>query len=324
MPPAQPSPILRRRRLGTELRKLRESAKLTGDQVIEAVGWASASKLSRLENGRSRPDLRDVLDLLDLYKVTGTLRDELTAITNEAGDIRGWLRSYATMTPRQRGYAELEAGCAEIREYSPVIVPGLLQSKGYVNLRILSSRQLVDDPDTDDTEDAETEVAARMARQSLLTREVEPPRYHAVIEEAALGGRAGPREVLRGQLIQLRKLAGLPNVTLQVLPTEHTIADWYLPHTGFSLYRFAEPQDPETLAIEGLATNLMVTEPKEIATYSMVFEWLQDAALSPEETITWLAETAAQRSSAPRKPASRDPGMPPTQRSRRSGRLTEQ
>ncbi|GAA3757626.1 helix-turn-helix transcriptional regulator [Plantactinospora mayteni] len=321
MPPAQPSPILRRRRLGTELRKLRESAKLTGDQVIEAVGWASASKLSRLENGRSRPDLRDVLDLLDLYKVTGALREELTAITNEAGDIRSWLRSYATMTPRQRGYAELEAGCAEIREYSPVIVPGLLQTKAYVKLRIVSSRQLVDDPDA---EDADTEVAARMARQSLLTREVEPPRYSAVIEEAALGGRAGPRELLRAQLIQLRKLAGLPNVTLQVLLTEQTIASWYLPHTGFSLYRFAEPQDPETLAIEGLATNLMVTEPKEIATYSKVFDWLQDAALGPEETITWLSDMAAQRSSAPRKPASRDPGRPPTQRSRRSGRLTEQ
>ncbi|MEQ4303304.1 helix-turn-helix transcriptional regulator [Plantactinospora sp. B6F1] len=321
MPPAQPSPILRRRRLGTELRKLRESAKLTGDQVIEAVGWASASKLSRLENGRSRPDLRDVLDLLDLYQVTGALRDELTAITNEAGDIRGWLRSYATMTPRQRGYAELEAGCAEIREYSPVIVPGLLQTKAYVNLRILSSRQLVDDPDA---EDAETEVAARMARQSLLTREPEPPRYSAVIEEAALGGRAGPREVLRAQLIQLRKLAGLPNVTLQVLPTEQTIAAWYLPHTGFSLYRFAEPQDPETLAIEGLATNLMVTEPREIATYSRVFDWLQAAALTPEETIIWLTERAGQRSSAPRKPTSRDPGMPPSQRSRRAGRLTEQ
>ncbi|GIG85865.1 helix-turn-helix domain-containing protein [Plantactinospora endophytica] len=324
MPPAQPSPILRRRRLGTELRKLRESAKLTGDQVIEAVGWASASKLSRLENGRSRPDLRDVLDLLDLYKVTGPLREELTAITNEAGDMRAWLRSYATMTPRQRVFAELEAGCAEIREYSPVIVPGLLQTRAYVKLRILSSRQLVDDPDQDDT-DPENEIAARIARQSLLTREVEPPHYSAVIEEAALGGRAGPREALRAQLVQLRKLAALPNVTIQVLPADQTIADWYLPHTGFSLYRFAEPQDPETLAIEGLATNLMVTDQKEINTYSMVFDWLRDAAYSPEETVVWLTDMAGQRSSGPpRKPASRDPGMPPSQRSRRSGRLTEQ
>lgn len=321
----QSSPILRRRRLGQDLRKLREAAKLTGDQVIEAVGWASASKLSRLENGRSRPDLRDVLVLLDLYQVDDSVREELTTITGEAGDMRAWLRLYATMTPRQRGYAELEAGCAEIREYSPVIVPGLLQTKAYVKQRILSSRQLVGDPDRDDTEDADTEVAARMARQEQLTREVDPPRYSAVIEEAALSGRAGTPDVLRAQLIQLRKRAILPNVTIQVLRAEQTIADWYLPHTGFSLYRFAEPQDPETVAIEGLATNLMITDQNEVGTYSMVFEWLQAAALGPEETLAWLTEAADRRSGGPiRTSTPRDPAIPPIQRSRRTGRLTEQ
>ncbi|MGI5214626.1 helix-turn-helix domain-containing protein [Plantactinospora sp. CA-290183] len=329
--PSSPSPILRRRRLGTELRRLREAARLTGDQVIEAIGWASASKLSRLENGRSRPDLRDVLDLLDLYQVTGAQRDELVAITGEAADIRGWLRSYPVMTSAQRGYAELEAGCAEIREYSPVIVPGLLQTEAYARVRILSSRQLLTDPENADAENAETEVteaevAARLARQSLLTRETEPPAYSAVIEEAALGVRAGPREVLRAQLAQLRKLAALPNVTLQVLPGETIIADWYLPHTAFSLYRFAEPQDPETLAVEGMSTNLMLTEQGEIRRYSMVFEWLQAAAMSPAETLEWLTETAGQRAAGSdgNGRAARGGALPPVQRSRRSGRLTEQ
>jgi transcriptional regulator with XRE-family HTH domain len=309
-----------------ELRRLREQARLTGEQVIEAVGWASASKLSRLENGRSRPDLKDVLDLLDLYQVTGPLREELVTIVGEAGDIRGWLRSYQVMTPRQQVFAELEAGCVEIREYSPVVVPGLLQTEGYAEIRILSSRNLVTDPEHDDTEDPATEVAARMARQALLTRGTEPPRYSAVIEEAALGSRAGPRDVVRQQLLQLRRLAQLPNVTLQVLLSETTIADWYLPHTGFSLYRFAEPQDPETLAIEGQCKNLILTDQHEISTYNMIFEWLRRAALSPDETLTWLAEMAGRRASRPAQtPASgRAATVPPAQRSRRTGRLTEQ
>lgn len=338
MPPS-PSPILRRRRLGMELRQLREAAKLTGEQVIEAVGWASASKLSRLENGRSKPDLADVLALLDLYQATETQRQELTTIAREAADIRGWLRSYPVMTSAQRGYAELEAGCAEIREYSPVIVPGLLQTEAYARVRILSARQLLHDPESGEAEDPEAEVAARMARQSLLTRDVEPPHYAAVLEEAALSGRTAPRETLRAQLIQLRKLATLPNVTLQVLPADRVIADWYLPHTAFSLYRFAEPQDPETLAVEGLSTNLMVTDRRDIARYSMVFEWLQAAALSTEETLSWLTE-AAGRTARTRSgggsagsvraagraggtgPAAR-PAMPPTQRGPRTGRLTD-
>ncbi|GFJ91409.1 hypothetical protein Prum_050510 [Phytohabitans rumicis] len=135
--------MVRRRRLGAELRRLREAAGLTGDQVIARVGWASASKLSRLENGRSRPDLGDVLDLLDLYDVTGSTREDLIAVTRDAGNTRGWLRSYPVMTQRQRGYAELEAGCAEIFEYGPVILPGLLQTAEYTRVRLLSSRELI-------------------------------------------------------------------------------------------------------------------------------------------------------------------------------------
>ena len=283
-----PSPILRRRRLGSELRRLRESARLTGDQVIERVGWASASKLSRLENGRSRPDPRDVADLLDLYGVSGPLREELAGITRDAGDMRGWLRSYRAMTPRQRGFAELEAGCADIREYSPVIVPGLLQTREYARTRIVSFRPLTaysSEADKSDVDDPETEVEARMARQSALIRETEPPRYSAVLEEAALGRRAGPPEVLRAQLNQLCRLAALPNVTLQVLPRDARIANWYQPHTGFSLYRFADPQDPETLAIEGHSTNLMLTDRDELDRYTVVFEWLQSAALTAEDTL---------------------------------------
>lgn len=244
--------------------------------------------------------------------------------------MRGWLRSYPVMTQRQRGYAELEAGCADIREYSPVIVPGLLQTPGYARVRIVSSRPLMagaSESDRTPTEDPETEVAARLARQSLLTRDVDPPRYMAVLEEAALSRRAGPPDVLRAQLNQLCRLAELPNVTLQVLPRDTTIANWYLPHTAFSLYRFADPQDPETLAIEGLSTNLILTDRDEISRYTMVFEWLQAAAYSPEETLSWLTEAAGRRRPvAPHRQSAapaRGPVVPPTQRGPRAERLSE-
>ena len=308
--PIPPSPILRRRRLGSELRQLREAAGLTGDQVIERIGRASASKLSRLENGRSRPDLRDVHDLLDLYQADESTRRDLAAITGEAGDMRGWLRSYPVMTPSQRGYAELEAGCADIREYSPVIVPGLLQTAGYARVRIVSSRPLMMATAEGAAGDPDTEVAARMARQTLLGRQSEPLRYAAVIEEAALGPRSAPAAVVRGQLLRLRELAASPHITLQILPQHVTINEWFLPQTAFSLYRFADPQDPETLAIEGISTNMVLTDRDEFNRYSTVFEWLQAAALSPGETSVWLTE-AAERLRSPRRP----PALPPTQRS---------
>ena len=282
-----PSPIVRRRRLGSELRRLREAAGLTGDQVIERIGWASASKLSRLENGRSRPDLADVLDLLDLYTVTGRAREQLVAIARDAGNTRAWLRAYPVMTPRQRGYAELEAGCSEILEYGQLIVPGLLQTPGYARWRILGAQAL------SASDDIETEVAARTARQTLLTRDVDPPRYEAVLEETTLTARAGPVQVLADQLEHLCTLAALPTVTLRVLPADAVVGEWYLPATAFSIYQFADPEDPGTVAIEALAADLLLSETTPLRQYLRVFGWLRAAARPPAESLRWLTEAAA-------------------------------
>ncbi|MFE9688307.1 helix-turn-helix domain-containing protein [Micromonospora sp. NPDC005806] len=322
MPPAAPGPILRRRRLGTELRRLREQAGLTGDQVIERIGWASASKLSRLENGRSRPDPDDVGVLLTLYGAGDELRTELLAITQEAGDMRGWLKNFPVMTQQQRGFAELEAGCAEISEYNPVLVPGLLQTPGYARHRIISAARVAEQAgDPEAGEDPETEVRARQARQSLLTRP-DAPRYTAVLEEAAVGRRAGPPEVLHEQLAHLCELALLPNVTLRMQLRDARVGDFYLPPTAFSVYRFADPLDPETLAIEGGFTDVMSTEANTLNRYKVVFEWLCSAALSASDTLTWLFEATGRTETAAESTAAFGPAAAPAQRRRNSGRLT--
>jgi len=316
MPTAPHSPIVRRRRLGTELRRLREAAGLTGGQVIRRVGWASASKLSRLENGRSRPDLGDVLDLLDLYAANPRVREELVAITRDAGDVRRWLRSYPVMTRRQRGYAELETGSVQIREYSGLLVPGLLQTAEYARLRILSCRPLLAAPETTNgrnPDDPEAEIVARLARQSVLTRGGAPPDYVAVLEESVLSARCGPPQVVRGQVAQLRELAALPNVTLQVLPGSAHAADWFVPHTAFSIYRYAQSEDPRTLAIEGLSSDVVLTGGAEPDRYAVIFDWLRAAALTPEDTSTWLADVAERWASAPA-----EPRIPPAQPDRRT------
>jgi transcriptional regulator with XRE-family HTH domain len=306
VPPA-PSPMVRRRRLGAELRRLREAAGLTGDQVVARIGWASASKLSRLENGRSRPDLGDVLDLLDLYEVTGAARDDLIAITRDAGNTRGWLRSYPVMTQRQRGYAELEAGCAEIFEYGPAIIPGLLQVPEYTRLRLFSSRPLLA-PDDDETlarEEIETEIAARGSRQATLSRE-DPPRYEAVLEEGALGPRGGPADVMTVQLHRLLRLGESSTITIRVLPHGVSLANWFVPETAFSIYRFADPDDPDTVAVETLAADMILADEPTLTRYRRVAEWLRAAALPPDDSLAIIAEVAAAHR-PPKRPAQRRP-----------------
>ncbi|MGH3873448.1 MAG: helix-turn-helix domain-containing protein [Pseudonocardiaceae bacterium] len=281
------SPMVRRRRLGAELRALRDKAGLTGEQVIEQVGWASASKLSRIENGRTRPDLSDILDLLDLYEVTGADREKLIAIGRDAANTRGWWRSFADLGHRQRGYAELEAGVVELRQYQQSMIPGLLQTPDYARTRVHSELSM------HESLDVEAEVAARQARQAVLTAE-NPPRYQAIIDEAALRRHAAPAEVLAAQLARLVELSAQPAVTLRVLPLDARIGDYYVPHTSFSLYRFADPEDPDIVVLETLTSDLHLGDEEDVSRYRLLFDWLAAAALPPEESVTFLAGLARQ------------------------------
>jgi transcriptional regulator with XRE-family HTH domain len=281
------SPMVRRRRLGAELRKLRDGAGLTGDQVIERVGWPSASKLSRIENGRTRPDLSDVLDLLDLYGATGAEREKLIAIGRDAANTRGWWRSFADLGHRQRGYAELEAGVVELREYQQSLIPGLLQTPDYARARVLSELPI------HGSLDVEAEVAARQTRQALLTAE-NSPRYQAILDEAALRRIAAPAEVMAAQLARLVELSALPAVTLRVLPLDARIGDHYVPFVSFSLYRFTDPDDPDEVVLETQTSDLHLGDEEDVSRYKLVFDWLAAAALPPEESVTVLAGLARQ------------------------------
>ena len=239
--------------------------------------------------------------------------------------MRGWLKNFPVMTQQQRGWAELEAGCAEISEYNPVLVPGLLQTPGYAQLRIVSAAQVAagaGEPEPGD--EPETEVQARLARQSLLTRSRTRPATRRCWRRRRSAAGPGRRRCCTSNSLHLCELALLPNVTLHVLLRDTRIGDWYLPPTAFSVYRFADPLDPETLAIEGGFTDVMSTEAITLNRYKVVFEWLCSAALSASDTLSWLIEATGRltETAAPSTVAF-GPATAPTQRRRDSGRLTE-
>jgi len=84
----QPSPTVRKRRLASELRRLREAAGLTIEDVGEKLE-CSPSKISRVETLRVGVTPRDVRDMLLLYGVPEEQREYLVQIAREAR-IKGW------------------------------------------------------------------------------------------------------------------------------------------------------------------------------------------------------------------------------------------
>ncbi|NEE07279.1 helix-turn-helix domain-containing protein, partial [Streptomyces sp. SID7499] len=61
-------PVVRRRKLGEELRSLRHASGLTSRDAARLLGWHQ-SKVSRIETGASGVTPADVSRLLDVYAV---------------------------------------------------------------------------------------------------------------------------------------------------------------------------------------------------------------------------------------------------------------
>jgi len=274
---------VRARRLGAELRRLREGAGLNLDEVAARQEW-SASKVSRIETARVAVRARDVADLCDLYGVSPDRRDTLMTLARASRE-RGWWQQYSDVKDEAfQSYVALEAEAARHRSYSTELVHGLLQTEAYAHAVVRST--LVEGSD----EQVQRAVELRMVRRRRLDEEP-PLRVWTVLNEAALRCRVGGREVMRAQLLHLAEQAARPTITVQVLPAAagaHTAM-----HGPFVILQFPESGDPDVVYLEHRAASLYLEQSGEVQTYDLAFQHLLAKAAEPEQSIR-LIEAAAE------------------------------
>ncbi|HVV10182.1 helix-turn-helix transcriptional regulator [Amycolatopsis sp.] len=277
-------PTIRRRRLASELRRLREAADLTIDEVGEKLE-CSASKVSRIETGHVGVTPRDARDMLELYGLTGDEREALVQLAREARK-PGWWHAYKEVFTGT--FVGLEADASSLRAFQALLVPGLLQTETYARAVIRAMR-----PDADES-DIQKRVAARTARQQLLS-DPSPPEYWAVIDEAVLHRVVGGPEVMAKQAARLLELAQLPHVTIQVVPFTAGA------HPGmegpFLILGFPEQADPDVVYVDSTSGGFFLEAPPDVRRYSLMFDHLRAAALKPDDSVALIAE-AAERYSA--------------------------
>src|SRR5258708_1716959 len=207
------SPTVRRRRLALELRRLREAARLTCDEVADHLE-CSASKISRVETGRVSVSPRDVRDMLELYGVLSEQRESLVQLARDSRQ-KGWWHAFSEgEQPQFVTYVGLESAASEIRIYEVSLIPGLLQTEDYARAVIRAG--MMNSP----AADVERRVALRLAPQPAVTRD-DPPKIWAVLDQAALRRRAGGAGLIGRQLEHLLAQAGLPDVGAQETPFSH-------------------------------------------------------------------------------------------------------
>jgi transcriptional regulator with XRE-family HTH domain len=283
------SPTVRRRRLAAELRGIRESRGKSGDVVAAALRW-SPSKISRYELARTGLKPREVERLLDYYQITGSRRDLLVALAEDAAQ-KGWWEEFAdSLSADYQQFIGLEHEASSIAVWHVEVVTGLLQTEAYAR-HIISSYSQVE-PIAPGM--VERLVKVRMQRQQVLIREP-ALQLSIVLDESALTRRIGDDLVMYEQLQRLAYEASRPNVTVQILPLD-------APHTifgeSFVIFRFGPDKDAmlqDVVSAEHLRNDFSVEGERETYLHRIAFEMLSGASLDPESSRALILKTAESR-----------------------------
>ncbi|MBT2525260.1 helix-turn-helix transcriptional regulator [Streptomyces flavidovirens] len=275
------NPTVRRRRLGQELRRLRELKGMTAEEVAERL-LVSQSKISRLENGRRSISQRDVRDLCGVYDVEDhRIVDSLMQMAKDSRQ-QGWWHAFGDIP--YSVYIGLETDAASLRVYDPQIVPGLLQTPQYAEALITGAL-----PETA-VSDVEKRVNVRLRRQERILTADQPLRLWAVIDEAALRRVVGDRQLMREQLEHLVEQSQLPHVTVQILPFDMGAHPGISGH--YAILEFPDAADSSVVYIEGVTSDLYLEKANDVQKYSVMYEHLRAQALNVEASRHFIANIA--------------------------------
>jgi len=263
---------------------LRSERGLTHEQLASRIGQSRAA-ISRLENGHA-VDQAVVLAILDALDVDEGRWAMIISITRQAAE-RGWWESNRDMGVRQALYADFEAGAATIREFQMTFLPGLLQTPEFTRAR-LEAEGL----GPADGRRADRAVEARNGRQRMLRRPGGPS-YEVIIDELAVRRRAAPDDIVRAQLYHITARANADaNTTVRILPTDAVIDSYAVPRSAFSIYTYADPDDPIVVAVDTVTEDLILTEESEVKSYEDLYNRLREAALPATQSLNFLTRIA--------------------------------
>lgn len=277
--PQPHSPTVRGRKVASELRRLREQAGLSADQVAAQLGegW-SRFKVTRVETAKTKPSVTGITAMLDLYGVDSGTRAALIELAKNAWR-RGWWTDYSDVF--RGSYVAFEDDAARIDEWSPQVVPGLLQTDEY-------AREVIRSGWRGDEAGVQRRVMARMTRKALLGRtDPAAPVLTAILDEAALRRPIGGRDVMRAQLHALLDASRRPNVTIHLLPFEVGT------HAGldgpFIILGFAEEIAPDVGYVGTRIGDGYAESTEVVRSLRVDFDKLKAAALSPEGSLERIA-----------------------------------
>ncbi|MEU2872393.1 helix-turn-helix transcriptional regulator [Streptomyces olivoreticuli] len=282
-------PTMLRRRLGAILKTMRVRTGLNLAEAAKLLGLAGPPALSKIENGKQRPDLEKfftVYGVKDAVRIAETM--EIARLSDSARQRRIFTQFRDVIRPQFADFLELEEIATHTDTYAALAIPGLLQTAAYANAIIQGGSVWSTARDVRDF------VELRMKRQDVLAltpadeASRTPLTLRCVLDEACLRRAVGGPDALQGQLEHLLLLSKLPNIELRVLPFTTGA------HTGmdgsFTIFHLAAGEP--VVAVEPLTHSLYLDEDARVARYTHAFEYLLDQALAPASSRDFITRIA--------------------------------
>lgn len=250
---------------GAIVKVFRERAGLTQDALATLVRY-SHPMISSIEQGRRLPPPDFVERAEEALDAFGVLRAAARHVGRQPG-LATWFREWA----------RLEREAVNLCTYECRLVPGLLQTESYA--RAAFDNRL---PPLTDAQ-LESQVAARMERQRLLTEHPGTP-FSFIVEESVLMRRLGGAQVTREQFEHLLECGRLRNVEIQVVPAdrqEHACLDGPL--------QVLETRQHQWLGYsEGQENGRLICDAEEVSVLQMRYAKMRSQALSHAESTSLL------------------------------------
>lgn len=204
---------------------------------------------------------------------------------------KGWWESYGEVVPAGFNlYIGLEQAASEICDYEPDLIPGLFQIPDYADAVIRYHCRDLDD------EEIDRRVRVRVERQALVRRRTSPLKLRLVITEGVLRQPVGGRDVMLQQLDRLTDMAGLPTVSLRIMPFGVGMHDGLVTQS-FSVLRFplngdGTDSEPPTVYKDGFTGSLYLDKPHEVERYSEAFDRIWGTALDEQASLQMIQQVA--------------------------------
>ncbi|GAA1178487.1 helix-turn-helix transcriptional regulator [Streptomyces hebeiensis] len=275
-------PSARQRRLGTELRRLREQADLSVTRAAALLGF-SQPQVSSIETGRFAVSADRVRAMARSYTCADEAHiDALAEMTG--GRTRGWWEEYREILPPDTlDLAELEHHATALRTAAVIHLPGLLQTRPHAHAVISDVVPALSPPDV------EHRVSYRIKRQAVLHGE-EPTPLTAIVHEAALHMGFGGPDVARAQLKNLLDMSEREHITLLVIP----FGAGTFPSSGQGIhYMSGTAPALDTVQLDTDHGSAFLDTQPQLAKYRTILDRMEGCSLEPAKSRDLIRRIAA-------------------------------